>query len=351
VTTDPLPIQDLPIRSDNLAALREVIQRYPVLAQHLGEPKTIRLVLDANVLVADVRWIVKKRTNPQARTALQEILASGLLVAFAPSYLEQEMQSQLAAVADEEGLPRDALFAEWAEYRRALKFYEALPPADGLTSHGFDPKDAPYVETYFAVGATAIMTSDPHLKRMGAQTVSVEMSVKLQAYARDESVDLTLRLGAVVLGTFTIASAIGFAKLVLNAIRYFSRLPAGVQIIVGGCLIGILLHQPTRDRLVEMLVTSGHALRRGFDNFMPVFLQLAEVATQRRESARLRWSEIEPHLRHSQRLDHAAAQCPRSPNDEGEFGQQELLVRPSRRGSSLLNLSSDNGFNVIKSIP
>jgi hypothetical protein len=132
---------------------------------------------------------------------------------------------------------------------------------------------------------------------MGAQTVGVEISVKLQMYARDESVDLTLRLGGMVLGTVTIGSAIGFAKLMLNAIRYFSRLPAGVQIILGACLIGILLHQPTRDRLIKMLVTSGHALRIGFDNFMPVFLQLAEVAAQRRESARLRWSEIEPQLR------------------------------------------------------
>src|SRR5258706_14066007 len=123
---------------------------------------------------------------------------------------------------------------------RALEFCEATPSSAGLTAHGIDPKDARYVDTYFAVGAKAIMTSDPHLKRMGAQTVSVEMSVKLQAYARDESVDLTLRLGGVVLGTFTIASAIGLAKLVLNAIRTFCARQAVVRTLMGAALIGTL---------------------------------------------------------------------------------------------------------------
>jgi hypothetical protein len=295
-TTGPLPTKELPILSDNLATLRELIRRYPVLAQHLGEPKTVRLVLDASVLVADVRWIVKKRKDPKARTALQEILASGLLVASAPTYLEEEMRSQLAAVARDEGLSREALYATWAGYRGAITFYEASAPAAGDTSHGFDPKDVPYLETYFAVGAGGIMTSDPHLKTMGAHTVSFDVSVKLQMYARDESVDLTLRVGGLLLGTFTFACAIGLGQLLVAAIKSFVRLPAGVQILVLGSLIAVLLHQPTRDRLVKLLVASAGALTTGFHTFMPVFLQLAEEATQRRESARTRWSEIEPQL-------------------------------------------------------
>jgi predicted nucleic acid-binding protein len=151
---------------------------------------TLRLVLDANVLVAEVRWLVKKRRHLTARTALQEVLASGLLVAYAPTYLEQEMRSQLAALAYEEELSCEALLAVWARYRKALNFYEASPPADTPTASGLDPKDSPYVETYLAVGAGAIMTSEPHLSRMGAQTIAFEMSMELRLCARDESIDL-----------------------------------------------------------------------------------------------------------------------------------------------------------------
>jgi predicted nucleic acid-binding protein len=138
-----------------------------MLAKHFDGPRTLRLVLDANVLVAEVRWIVKKRKDPKARTALQEALTSGLLVAFAPTYLEEEMRNQLATLAYEEGLSCEALFAAWDDYRRVLKFYDASPPAAGRTTHGIDPKDTPYVETYLAVGASAIMTSDPHLSIWG----------------------------------------------------------------------------------------------------------------------------------------------------------------------------------------
>lgn len=297
VTTTSLPINDLPIRSDALAGLREVIDRFPMLAQYVGEPKTIRLVLDANVLIAEIRWIVKQRRDPKARSALQEVLACGLLVAYAPTYLDEEMRSQLTAVSREEDLPLEALLTEWAEYRRALRFYDASRPADGLTVDGFDPKDAPYLEAYFAVGAGAIMTSDSHLKQMGAQTITFQVSAKLRMYARDESVDLTLRMGGVVLGTATVAGAIGLAKLALNAIKSFSRLPAGVQIMFLACLMGILLYPPTRTRLARLFAASGYALANGFETFLPVFLQLAEEAGQRRESARLRWSEIEPQLR------------------------------------------------------
>jgi hypothetical protein len=294
--TGPLPTKELPILSDNLAGLRELIGRYPVLAQHLGEPKTVRLVLDASVLVADIRWIVKKRKDPKARTALQEILASGLLVASAPTYLEKEMRSQLADVAKDEGLSCEALYAAWAGYKRAITFYETSQPAAGHTSHGFDPKDVPYLETYFAVGAGGIMTSDPHLKTMGAHTVSFEISVKLRMYARDESVDITLRAGGLLLGAFTLAGAIGLGRLSVAAVQSFLRLPPGVQILVFAGLISILLHQPSRDRLLKMVAASAGALKTGFDAFMPVFLQLAEETTQRRESARTRWSEIEPQL-------------------------------------------------------
>ena len=51
----PTTTADLPIRSDSLSALRDIVGAFPLLAANLGIPESVRLVIDANVLVAEVR--------------------------------------------------------------------------------------------------------------------------------------------------------------------------------------------------------------------------------------------------------------------------------------------------------
>jgi ribonuclease HI len=100
--------------SDDLAELRKAIEALPALAHQIGQAKVVRLVLDANLIIGDIRWLVKKRTTPGARTALQEALASRTIAGFAPSFLDDEVRKELASVARDEELSVDAMFAEWA---------------------------------------------------------------------------------------------------------------------------------------------------------------------------------------------------------------------------------------------
>ena len=124
-------IAELPTRSDDLAQLREVFALLPLLAQHVGAPEQTRLVIDANAVIADIRWLVKKRKTPGARTALQEAIASKTVVAFAPSYLDDEIRLNLVELSANEGVPLEPMLAAWREYRVNIRFYEAKRPGPG----------------------------------------------------------------------------------------------------------------------------------------------------------------------------------------------------------------------------
>jgi hypothetical protein len=285
---------DLPILSDNLSGLREVFGAFPVLAEQLGDPKNLRLVLDANIVIAEVRWLVKKRRDPTARTSLQEAVASGTLVAFAPTFLDDEMRRQLSDVAEDERLSYPALLDAWELYKTALIFYDAALPVCAPGSDAVDPKDFPYVETYLAIGAAAIMTSDPHLQRMGARTVGSEISVKMRTYGRDASIDLTLRTGGVLVATAIIAGTIGLAKTAVNMATLVSHLPRSLQALVVLALVGLIAYRPTREALVRGLRRTQIGISEAFGVTTPLFLDLIRESRNRRASAELAWSEIEP---------------------------------------------------------
>lgn len=294
ISLSPNSSGSLPIASDNLSSVREIMRAFPVLAEQLGVPESVRLVLDANVLVAEVRWIVKKRRNNNARTALQEALASGTLVGFAPTYLEEEMRRQLAALAEEEHLSYEALADAWTQYKVSLIFYDAGGPALLADSGIVDPKDLPYVRAYSALGAAAIMTADPHLRRMGALTVDAELCVKMRSYARDASIDFTLRLGGFAVGACAVAGAVGLAKIGVRLISGISKLPTAVRFLVYACLIGALLHRSTRHSLLSVSSDAGRRLGILIDDALPMIYELVAEAKQKRERATNAWSEIEP---------------------------------------------------------
>jgi predicted nucleic acid-binding protein len=323
---------DLPILSDNLSGLREVFGVFPVLAEQLGDPKNLRLVLDANVVIAEVRWLVKKRRNPSARTSLQEAVASGTLVAFAPTFLNDEVRRQLYAIAEEEGLSYQALLDAWESYQTALTFYDAPFPVSPTSKDVVDPKDMPYVEAYLAIGAAAIMTADPHLKRMGARTVSSEISVKMRSYARDASIDLTLRTGGALVATAIVAGTIGLAKTGANMATLVSRLPRSLQALVVVALISLIAYRPTREALVRGLRRTQTGISDAFDVTTPLFLDLVKESRNHRASAELAWSEIQP-LIPSRKVGLAAQTLAICAEARKPLTGQEILGRLKRVGA------------------
>jgi hypothetical protein len=135
-----------------------------------------------------------------------------------------------------------------------------------------------------------------------------------------------------VLLSATIGSVAILAKLATSAIRYCSRLPRGVLLLMYACLVGILFYQPTRERLLRICGRGRQALMIGAAHLVPRFLELAQEAEHRRASASRRWSAIAPFLRsrHIPISAHVLAVCAAA---RRPLTFEEVLDRLNRLGA------------------
>src|ERR1700693_3099104 len=92
------------IRSDTLPELRRLLEKVPELREYLGKILQVVLVLDACCVQSELRWRVGSRKNAAARTYLHEAMVSGVIVAFAPIFLEVEIQKYIPNIAEDEGV-------------------------------------------------------------------------------------------------------------------------------------------------------------------------------------------------------------------------------------------------------
>lgn len=111
------------IRSDSLATLRPIIASNALFKAFEGIFQ-MSLIVDANILLGDIRWMAFKRTDPTARSDLRELLDAKTVLAIAPTYLEHEMQVILRRLADEKGVAFEMLESYWAEYRPHITFID-----------------------------------------------------------------------------------------------------------------------------------------------------------------------------------------------------------------------------------
>src|SRR5581483_7566418 len=89
--------------------------------------RQLQLVVDANVLIADVGYLAARRNQKELRTRLQELIASQTVVAFAPPSVSREVSRNLAGLARQKRLPKSRLVAVWREYKKLIVFRAPAP--------------------------------------------------------------------------------------------------------------------------------------------------------------------------------------------------------------------------------
>lgn len=261
------------VPSDSLALLREFIAGMPLLAPIFEIFPQLRLIIDSNAIISDLIWLTKKRKDLSARTSLQEVIASGTIVAFAPFKLREEVEEHLPDIATTEDIPIELLRKEWKNYQRYLRFCETsqlLVEPQVLVA---DPEDQAFVYLYSQVGAAAVVSRDRHISKMGAPTVPLDVIIYLKKYARAKSVELTIILGSSAVTLITIESVSSFIKLVS---ALFSRLPLWAQL---GLIIGtgiLSVHPNSRLAIKRFIKYISHELMIRFTEFKPIMIQLVQ---------------------------------------------------------------------------
>lgn len=266
------------IPSDALRNLLDLRNECPGLRPFLAEIVQIVIVLDASAVQAELRWRLRSRTNPTARTGLHEAIESGAVNAFAPPFLKQEIEKYIPLIATEIGVAVELAWAEWRLIETLIVFY--APTGDPSRFARVDPKDADYALVARELQADFVRTNDAHFGRMGLSVIGPELDRVLRDYVRSTSVFVTFKVGSAIVLTIGLEAFVEAVRGIAGAIR--SLPPAVKALFVLGLGIA-LLHTKSREMLsgyLNGLWNRLHKMRPVLVSIAgPALEQLAEAAT------------------------------------------------------------------------
>ena len=272
--------------SEALSSLRDLFAAYPWVAE-IFTVFQVRLVVDANIVLSDLRWLVTKRRSPEARTTLQEVIAAGTVVAYAPSFLDVEVRTHLPRLAEDGAVPLERFESAWAEYRASLHFFAVADVvyADAPDGVG-DPKDLPYVHLRSQIGAAAVYSRDKHVEAMGAPVVKQAYLDDLRTYSRAAPVSLTIMVGGSAVVVTSAATTRAVLVQVYGLLKKVGDLPRGLQIALAVVAMVALVHPTSRAWLVRMLRALPARLQGAFGALAPVLGSVVGHAVEAHEEAR-----------------------------------------------------------------
>jgi len=234
-------------KSDELAEIRQIFSEDGLFGQ-FGSLFQINLILDANAVLADIRWLVCKATNPNARTSLIEAIDAKTVVAHAPTFLHNEIEKNIPIIAKEEGIDASLFFLRWEQLKHKIDFIECGGPVEGA----IDPKDAPYANAHEITGYP-VLTEDPHITRMGAESISITVSTFARDYSREAVIEYRIKAGA--LGVFVITESMiqAASNLVRSLAPHVRRIPTWVWLLVIAGFVVALSFEAFRVFLLDKL--------------------------------------------------------------------------------------------------
>lgn len=218
-------------KSDELNDLRKLFSEGGVFAQ-FGNIFQISLILDANTVLADIRWKMLKANTANARTSLQESIDSSVIVAFAPTFLNEEMETHLPRIAAEARKEEAVAYQHWEEYKERITFIDVGGPED----NDVDPKDMPYVNLQKLTGYL-IATSDKDISNMGAKAIEVKITTLTRNYSRKAAVEYRIKfagISTIIVGSVLIRTTVKFIRSIVGNVE---RIPDWAWLLlIGGSL-------------------------------------------------------------------------------------------------------------------
>lgn len=304
-TASSLDLQEL-LRSDLLPHLVGLIRAFPSLRTLFPQLLQLRFVIDANIVQSELRWRLKSREKAGARTALHEVLVCGVLVVYAPHFLETEILEHAPRIAVETNSSLEDVQKEWSDFRRLLCFYTARAKSSFDVSRT-DPKDVAYIDTLEEIGARAVYTRDTDFLRTTAPVVMIAIDRTLQQYARASTVRIAIVIGSSVSIAFGFEALVALAGLLSNLIRAARRLPASVQLLIAASIIAVLAHPTPRNKVKELWKLVSESLPPAIWEAAVIAMHQFAEASSKESEAYKRIEEILPPARKRSLMLHVRA--------------------------------------------
>jgi predicted nucleic acid-binding protein len=248
-------------RTDGLVQARQAYLYDPNLQQLAPWPEQIAFVIDASCAIGDCLYAAQLR-GPGARTRLMELLDAGVIVAYAPEIILDEVERHLYARADKQRLPFDRVVAQWQRWLAHLRIVPTgdLVPVDDEAADRLrrrDAEDLPYYRCLRTVGAQGVLTCDHDLYELEHAADPHELSPVMVAGARGRAVELRLKLSGATSIRLTVAMAVGLRQ----AARRIPGWLLGVGIALGiVAALAVALIPELRARVASKAKIVGSAI-------------------------------------------------------------------------------------------
>jgi len=272
-------------RSDTLLNLRSLLQGIPWLAPFARQLIRIELVIDANIVQEEIRWLLKRR-NLAARSSLQEVIDSGVVVALAPQFLESEIEEHIDRIARETGRTTLEVWACWLEIRARIHLYQ--PASNAIEVSAIDPDDVPYKQVYDELGADGVYSRDSHLRKMSLPVIQGSPTIALREYARATSVSVGISVTSGLVLTISFASLRGAYLLVEKSLKAIGDFPMWLKIVMAGAIAAAIIHPKSRAKITEtwhrfrtFVEATTPGLVNAIETMALQYLQHHETATQK----------------------------------------------------------------------
>lgn len=326
--------------SDVLPKLREILEVFPTLRTVLPQLLQLAVVIDANIVHGELWWRLKNRPRPELRSALEEALASGVLVAYAPHHLEDEIRKHAERLALRTKSSVADVEREWTAFRKYVHFHTGRKGSGGSLP---DPDDTAYLDTLHDLAVRGIYTRDTHFHESNAPLIFIAMDIRnpmdpaLRRYARASAVRIGLTMGTSVTAIASVEAIIAFGKLLKAVVAAFRRLSPTAQLLILAGVIALVAHPKSRAKLKELWTALQQSLKPLlWDVVVEAMYRFAE-ATGTAEAVHQEIQTLLPPATRRSLIAHARAVCLAA----GKPLREEVILRKvltngyvSRRGGS-----------------
>ncbi len=249
MTARALPVQGH-IRSEMLGELRKIEWLKPLL----GPLAQFVIVVDTNVILRDLIWLVSKRKKPDAVTELMECIMAGTIVVYVTRSVLAEVDEHVTTIAADQNISEVALRQEWVKYRKLIRVRTPRKALVDRYKDGQDPDDAPTIALEKMLRADGILSKDTDIVAMGGLVIEMDFTKQAKDYSRKTAIAATIRFsgGTVMLVSWSTLALIW--KSIQGATASFKRLPAPAQLILFVAIVAVASDRRARQRVTAMLV-------------------------------------------------------------------------------------------------
>lgn len=275
------------VQSSKLKELRVVAQSWKESSAIIGSAAQFQLVVDANIILGDLIWLVSKRTNDSAKTQLMETIEAETIDIYAPPIFFDEVEEKIPLLATEKGLDINLMYEHWEIYKTKIKL--SLPDSDKVQvlRGGKDPDDAEYIALEQTMGASGVISKNHDIRQMGGNQISITCITHLRNYSRSTSIELNIKVNGVMFAKVSLASIRGLfegSKALINGI---AKAPDWVKfaLLAGGLFV--VLHPGTRATVANSLKTVLHGIGEATPTIIALIAEAAVLAEKHKSEAQV----------------------------------------------------------------